>query len=275
MPTYDPTRTAEYFDQLAEGEWNRLTAAPFQEISLYIHTHYLQQFIQPGMRVLEIGAGTGRFTQILAGLGARVVVGDLSEVQIALNRRFAADLGFAAAVEDWQQVDICDLSRFAPASFDAVVAYGGPFSYVLERRGQALAECRQALRPDGRLLLSVMSLWGTIHRFLGGVLDVPPEYNTCIITTGDLTSETHPNRPSHFMHLFRAAELDDFLVAGGFERLALSASACLSVHWDAQLPAIRQDPVRWQALLEMERAASADPGCWNTGTHILAAARKI
>ncbi len=275
MPAYDPTQTAQYFDQLAEGEWNRLTASPFQEISLYIHTHYLRQFIQPGMRVLEIGAGAGRFTQILTGLGARVVVGDLSEVQVALNRRFAAELGFAAAVEDWQQVDMCDLGRFAPASFDAVVAYGGPFSYVLERRAQALAECRRTLRPGGRLLLSVMSLWGTIHRFLSGVLDVPPEYNNRIVATGDLTSETHPNRSSNPMHLFRAAELDEFLAAGGFERRLISASACLSVHWDEQLLAVRQDPARWQALLEMERAASADPGCWNAGTHILAAACKV
>lgn len=270
---YQPESTAQYFDVYAEKEWERLTATPFQEVSLHVHTHYLRKHIQPGWRVLEVGAGPGRFTQLLAELGARVVVSDLSEVQVALNRQFAGRLGFAAAVEDWQQVDICNLGAFPAGSFDAVLAYGGPFSYVLDRRAMALAECRRVLRPGGKLLLSVMSLWGTMHRFLAGVLDVPAVYNQRIIASGDLTTANNPQRSGHFMHLFRSDELRDFLVGGGFEVLEMSASACLSIHWDDYLTMIRQDGERWQELLQMELEASAAPGSWNMGTHILAIAQ--
>lgn len=96
--------------------------------------------------MLEIGAGAGRFTQILAGLGAQVLVADPSPGQLALNRQFALAHGFAQAVPAWQQADICDLSYFGPDTFDAVVACGGPFSYVVDKRDVALQECLRVLR---------------------------------------------------------------------------------------------------------------------------------
>ncbi len=89
--------------------------------------------------MLEIGAGAGRFTQILAGLGAQVLVADPSPGQLALNRQFARAHGFAQAVPAWQQADICDLSYFGPDTFDAVVACGGPFRAPTVREGLSLS----------------------------------------------------------------------------------------------------------------------------------------
>lgn len=272
--SYDPERLAQFFDEYGEQEWQRLTATPVQEISLYIHRHYLEKYLRPGQAVLEIGAGAGRFTQILAELGARITAADLSEGQLALNQQHAAALGFAGSVTEWLQADICNLSRFPAGSFAAVVAYGGPFSYVLDRRGEALAECLRVLQPGGLLLLSVMSIWGTCHRALPAVLETPPGENRRITTSGDLTAETLPARRSQFMHLFRAAELRGWLEAGGAEVLEMSASGCLGSTWDAVLLEIRGDEQKWNELLRMELEASATPGCLDMGTHLLAVARK-
>ena len=46
----------------------------------------LDDFVSAGDRVLEVGAGPGRFTIELATIGATIVVGDVSEVQLELNR---------------------------------------------------------------------------------------------------------------------------------------------------------------------------------------------
>lgn len=191
---YDPKATAQYFDEFGEGEWRRLTATPVDEVSLHLHTHYLKQHVRAGMRVLEIGAGAGRFTRELARSGARVVVADLSPVQLALNQKHARRYRFVRGVERWDLADICDLSAYPDESFDAVVAYGGPFSYVLDRRDAALAECLRVLRARGPLLLSVMSLWGTAHWALKGVLDVPPAQNQRITASGDLIPENLARR---------------------------------------------------------------------------------
>ena len=271
---YRPEDISRQFDEYGMKEWERLTATPVDEISLYLHTHYLQKYIQAGWRVLDVGAGAGRFTQVLAELGARITVADISQEQITLNQRMAAQLGFTKAVDTWQVMDICDMSRFDSSSFDCVVAYGGPFSYVLDQRDVALRECLRVLKPGGVLLLSVMSLWGTAHRHLTGVLAVPAEFNQLVTSLGDITAATIPGRNGNWMHLFRASELREWLQTAGLEVLDMSASGCLAVGLEESLVEIRNTPGKWQELLRMELEASASPGAVDMGTHLIAIGRK-
>ena len=130
------------------------------------------------------------------------------------------------------------------------------------------------LRPGGLLLLSVMSLWGTAHWALKGVLDVPVEHNQAITATGDLIPENLPRR-GNAMHLFRSTELLGWLDRAGVELLDLSACFCLSSGWNETLSALRADEAKWNELLRMEVEASASPGCVDMGTHIIAAGRKV
>ena len=87
-----------YFDALADGEWERLSADLPGRVSFEVHRRFLAQFVEPGMRVLEVGAGPGRFTIELASLGARVAVTDISPVQLDLNRRHVTEAGHEASV---------------------------------------------------------------------------------------------------------------------------------------------------------------------------------
>lgn len=274
LTAYNPEAVIQHFDDVGVQEWERLTQSPSGEVNLYVHTYYLEKHISKGKRVLEIGAGAGRFTQVLARLGAKVTVADISSVQLELNKQFATELGFDQAVVDRRQVDICDLSQFESSSFDYVVVYGGPFSYVLDKRDLALAECLRVLRPGGLLLLSVMSLWGSAHGRLDGVLATPISSNQKITSTGDITPATFPERKSNFMHMFRANELVKWL---GQKKLALvdiSASGCLSLAWNEMLKEIRNDTDRWNEMLRMELEACAEDGCLDMGMHLIAVARK-
>src|SRR5436189_1577747 len=129
------------------------------------HAHRAARALRPARSPDARRRGRPRpFHQLLHHRGARVVVADLSARQLELNRETARVRGFASSVEAWRQLDICDLGALDATSFDGVVAFGGPFSYVFERRDKALAECVRVLRPGGYLLLSVMSLWGTLNR---------------------------------------------------------------------------------------------------------------
>ncbi len=79
---YDAKHIARYFDQLAEGEWRRLEADGPARVSFHVHRCHLERYVSPGDRILEVGAGAGRFTIELARLGAEVVVGDLSPASL-------------------------------------------------------------------------------------------------------------------------------------------------------------------------------------------------
>lgn len=271
MP-YDRPAVAAYFDQLAEGEWQRFDKYALGAVHEHIHNLYLERFIRPGSRVLEIGAGPGRFTQTLHRLGCRIVVADISDVQLALNRRYGSERGFANSVEGYEKLDICDLSPLPASSFDGVVAYGGPLSYVFERRDDAVGSCRRVLKPQGVLLASVMALWGTLHRHLAALRDLPLWSMKSIVESGDLTPENDPTSP-HKCHLFQSGELTNLVERHGFTVEALAASNALTTNLEPLLLELRQQPDRWQAVLDLEATATAQPGYVDGGTHLIVAAR--
>lgn len=268
--TYDSAAIAAHFDQLGAREWDRFSRTLGDRVSLALHARTFERFVKTGSRVLDIGAGPGRFTEQLHHLGCRVVVGDISEEQLRLNREAAQSRGFAASVEGWHQVDVCDLGRFSSDAFDAVVAFGGPLSYVFDSRDQALSECIRVLRPDGVLLLSVMSLWGTIHRHLRAVLELPDAANRSIVATGDLTKENDP-KSTHHCHMFRAAELRAFLDRPELQLEWLSASSALTTGLDLT---VLPDESSWPLVLELEEQATTEAGYLDAGTHLIAVVRR-
>ena len=270
---YDAKWVERFYDDYGEKEWDRLVKDPTNEVRLHVHRHYLAKYVRPGARVLEVGPGPGRFTQILAELGAKLLVADISAGQLELNRQKAAELGFEHAVERRTQLDLCDMGVLADEAFDAVVCYGGPLSYVFERRGAAVGEVLRVLKPGASALFGVMSLWGAVHEFLDGVLKVGPEPNARIIASGDLCPRTYPDC-THHCHLFRSGELREFLEGCGAEVLEMSASNCLSAARSDRLDEARQDLCQWSQLLEMEIEACRETGCLDMGTHIIAAVRK-
>jgi SAM-dependent methyltransferase len=268
--TYDSTAIAAHFDQLGAREWDRFGRTLGDRVSLALHSRLLDQFAVRGGRALDIGAGPGRFTEQLHRLGCRIVVGDISAEQLRLNQEAARARGFAESVEAWHQMDICDLGRLSDGMFDTVVAFGGPLSYVFGSRDQALTECTRVLRPGGMLLLSVMSLWGTVHRHLAAVLKLPEDANRSVIATGDLTEENDPTS-THHCHMFRASELRVFLDRPALALEWLSASSAITTGVDS---AVLPDEHSWNLVLDSEAMACTEEGYLDAGTHLIAAVRR-
>ncbi len=270
---YDAKWVEQFYDEYGEKEWDRLVRHPEDEVKLHVHKHYLVKYVNTGDDVLEIGPGPGRFTQILVEMGAAVTAVDISQVQLDLNRQYAQKHDFEAGVRERHKLDICDMNCLATAAYDAVVCYGGPLSYVFDQAGEALAEIRRVLKPDGVALLSVMSMWGTVHKYLDGFLKLPVEVNRAIVSTGDLCPANYPEN-EHNCRMYSPDQLRQLLESVGLKVLDMSASNCLSTVWGERLAEARKDPVQWQQLLELELAACREPGCLDMGTHLIAIARK-
>lgn len=66
MAHYNAESVRRFYDEYGMKEWDRWDQSPVERIKFLIRLHHLQQHIQPTDRVLEIGAGAGRFTQELA-----------------------------------------------------------------------------------------------------------------------------------------------------------------------------------------------------------------
>jgi SAM-dependent methyltransferase len=271
--TYSRDYISAYYDEYGDAEWERLTGSPPNRVNFFIHTHYLRKYIEPGSRVLEIGAGPGRFTQILSDLSCRVVVADVSRVQLELNEKHGRESGFEKAVESRELLDICDLGLFENDAFDAVICYGGPLSYVFDRAAVAMSECARVCKPGGHVLASVMSLWGTCHRFLPAVLEIPVDSNKKITESGDLTPE-NLDSVVHRCRMYKAHDIRRIAEENGVTVVATSAANYLSLIHDEYLTAVAEDSPEWTELLRMELTACANPGCVDAGTHIIVVGKK-
>jgi len=272
---YDAGLIGDYFDNYGEREWARLDTDVESRVSFHLHRAFLEKFVAAGAEVLEAGAGPGRFTIELAKLGARVTVGDLSAVQLEFNRVRVAAAGHADAVVARKVLDIVDLSEFAAETFDAVVAYGGPLSYVLERADDALGELLRVAKRGGHVLLSVMSLFGATRKFLPGVVRWARERSLeeveHVIGTGDQAGEIGAG---HVCRMYRWAEFEALLRRHSCTIVAASAANFLSVNHHDALTEIEADPALWEKFLGWELDACRQPGALDGGTHIIAVVRR-
>ncbi|HET9703174.1 MAG TPA: class I SAM-dependent methyltransferase [Vicinamibacterales bacterium] len=154
-------RLAPSYDALVSGEaflhQRRQTQAVFG------------RWIRPGVRVLEIGCGTGLDTEFLATQGARVIACDPSEAMLSRARRRAA----AAGVGDRVGLLSCglqELPQFLDAldnaqGFDAIVSNFGALNCVPSLSALGVIGCRH-LRPGGVVIVGLIGrtcLWETLY----------------------------------------------------------------------------------------------------------------
>lgn len=260
MSSWDPFRTAEYFDELGEGEWTRFEDGRTPGLGLGVHIHMLEGYVRPGDRVLDAGAGPGRFTLELLRLGAQVTALDISPGQLELLRARAPEVEAVVG-------DVTDLSRFADDSFDVTVCFGGPLSYVLDRAEVAVAELVRVTRPGGHVLVSVMGLGGTVIHFASAVVELArrdgPAKSLEIARTGFLPEEEGYGHLALRMYLWE--ELEALLAPHG--EVVDGAAAGVLPHLDVEEPEIRA------LLAELEQRLAHDPGSRSCGEHIIGVLR--
>lgn len=95
--------------------------------------------LRPGVRALELGCGTGMFTQQFAATGAEVTANDISPELIAIARKENPGVNFVLGRFE----DIANTEKY-----DAVI--GSSVLHHLDYE-VALTKCRQLLKPGGVL----------------------------------------------------------------------------------------------------------------------------
>lgn len=162
---------------LAGGGENRV-APGFAWNELYIHSakRYLfaAERIQ-GMRVLDLGCGTGYGAKILAQRAKQVVAADVDASPLRYGEETYPD----AKVQRVQIAPISDGQRlpFKDNSFDAVVSYEVIEHVPVEQMEAFFAEIARVLKPDGVVILSTPNK----HVYI----NYPDPYHVSLMTLED------------------------------------------------------------------------------------------
>ena len=110
-----------------------------------------------GMKVLEIGAGTGMFTEMILQSGAQLVATDISRSALeVLSKRLADYANLETQVADMESLP------FEDACFDAVLC-AGSLSYGDNR--VVMNEINRVLKPGGRFICVDSLNHNPVYRF--------------------------------------------------------------------------------------------------------------
>jgi ubiquinone/menaquinone biosynthesis C-methylase UbiE len=156
MTIEQPTQGRTAWDEIATG-YDR-TNTPSQ---MWLGNEGLRRAgLRPGMKFLDVAAGSGALAVPAARVGARVVAVDLSPDMLQLLERRARDEGLEieARVMDGHALELAD------ASFDIAGSQFGVMLFADMPRG--IAEMARVVKPGGRVLMNV---YGDPHEieFLG------------------------------------------------------------------------------------------------------------
>lgn len=147
-------------------EETRLARSRHGQLEYMTTMHYIHQLVPSGSKVLEVGAGTGRYSVSLAKEGYDVTALELVEHNLKILRCNAAGLQGIVSY----QGDATDLSAFTDNSFDAVLLLG-PMYHLYEKADQhkALDEAIRVTKPDGIIMTAFISIYEIMYvNYLSG-----------------------------------------------------------------------------------------------------------
>ena len=141
-------------------EDGRLQRSRHGQLEYAVTMDYIHRFAAPGDSVLEVGAGTGRYSIALAKEGVDVTAVDLVESNLALLRESSKGLENLRAVKG----DATDLSGFADQTFDVTLVLG-PLYHLYEKEDvhKAIDEAIRVTKGNGVILFAFISVFGIMY----------------------------------------------------------------------------------------------------------------
>ena len=120
---------------------------------------YIDRYLRPGMSLLEVGAGTGRYSRHYAAQGYAVDAVELVEHNIDVFReKTTPDMNLRV-----RQGNACDLSMFEDGCFDITLVLGPLYHlFSMEDKRRAVSEALRVTRPGGLLYVAFIMNDATI-----------------------------------------------------------------------------------------------------------------
>ncbi len=155
---------SSFYEQVNEDE--RLLRSRHGQLEYRTTMEYIHRYAGSGSRILEIGAGTGRYSIALAREGMNVTAIELVTGNLEILRENSRGIPSISLYEG----DATDLSLFDDNSFDVTLAFG-PMYHLYDPLdvNRAIDEAIRVTRPGGVLLVAFISVFGIMYaNYLSG-----------------------------------------------------------------------------------------------------------
>ena len=186
---------------------------------------YIEKYLRPGHKVLEIGAGTGCYSHALARKGYIVDAVELVPHHIEIFRKNTLPGENITVTEG----NALDLSAFTDDSYDITLLLGPLYHLYNEAdKRQALREAIRVTKPGGVLFAAHVISDGSLLDvgFMHGKIDVAAYLRDGLLDTKTFAAHS---QPEDLFELVRKEDIDALMAAFPVRRLHYVATDGLSL----------------------------------------------
>lgn len=152
IPQNDEALVQEVYRRFDEN--TRLTKSKAAQVEFLTTVRYIERYLKPGAKILDIGAGAGEYSLYLARQGYDVCALELADTNIAA---FRAKLQPSDPIE-LVQGNALDLSRYEDESFDIVLLFGPLYHlHADEDKLRCIEEAKRVCKKDGTIFFAFIS----------------------------------------------------------------------------------------------------------------------
>ena len=147
-----------FYNQIDED--GRLQKNRHGQMEYYTTMTYIHRYTTFHSKILEVGAGTGRYTIALAKEGMDVTAVELVESNLAVLRENSKGM---ENIQSFQG-DAKDLSRFPDNSFDETLFLGPMYHlYETDEVNRAIDEAIRVTKPSGVIFFAFISVFAIMY----------------------------------------------------------------------------------------------------------------
>ena len=174
---------------------------------------YIEKYLRPGMRILEIGAATGRYSHALARMGYRVDAVELVEHNIELFMKNTQE----GEIVRIAQGDARDLSFMKDEKYDLVLLLGPMYHlFTVEDQEKALSEALRVTKRGGILMAAYCGNEATMVQYCFGKGMLKEEKYKRLV---DPVTFKASSDPAELFELYRREDIDALMAHFSTTRL--------------------------------------------------------
>ena len=132
----------------------RLNKSQAARVEFLTTVRYIEKYLSPGAKILDVGAGAGEYSLYFARKGFHVSALELANANIAAFRKKMTDNDQI----ELAQGNALDLSRYESNSFDIVLLFG-PLYHLHDEKDQlrCIEEAKRVCKPEGKIFFAFIS----------------------------------------------------------------------------------------------------------------------
>lgn len=213
---------------------------------------YIQAYLQPGMKILEIGAGTGRYSLTLAEIGCDVTAVELVPHNLEILRsKITPDMKIQPL-----EGNALNLSMLEDDRFDMTLVLGPMYHLYSEtNKKQALSEAIRVTKPGGIIYVAYCISDGNIINYGFGKNRIMEMISGGML---DLKTFNTASRPQDLFELVRKSDIDKLMEGFPAQRLHYVATDGLGYIIQDKLESMDEDTFRIYLTYHLTVCENAD-----------------